>query len=66
MYATDSASGKPVLANDKAIFASYDGRVYAISTANGAVSWTYNAEGKIALEPQLFSEGRAAPRTRKS
>ncbi len=38
--ATDSIIGAPAIFTDRAVFASYDGRVYAYSLKTGAIVWT--------------------------
>ncbi|HIH19502.1 TPA: PQQ-binding-like beta-propeller repeat protein [Candidatus Micrarchaeota archaeon] len=53
----DAISGKGVLTEGKAIFASYNGKVYAVNTTNGIATWTYDSGGKIILEPVLASIG---------
>ncbi|MCX8175006.1 MAG: PQQ-binding-like beta-propeller repeat protein [Candidatus Micrarchaeota archaeon] len=50
--ATDAIIGAPVVFGSKAIYASYDGWVYAVSADSGTVLWTFNAKEKIEIEPQ--------------
>lgn len=52
----EAISGKGVLAFGKAIFASYNGKVYAVNATSGVTSWTYDAGGSIVLEPFLADE----------
>lgn len=63
LSATDSVSANPVLLGNKVIFASYDGRVYAINADTGATAWTYTAGETIALDPALAGNGTVAVAT---
>lgn len=56
--ATDSIIGKPVIFTDKAIFASYDGRVYAYSLKNGAITWTLDTGKFIAQGAVLVGKDK--------
>jgi outer membrane protein assembly factor BamB len=53
LSATDSVSANPVLAGNKVIFVSYDGRIYAINADSGSTVWTYTAGEPVALDPKM-------------
>ncbi len=58
--ATDAVVGRVVTAGDMALFASYDGNVYAVTLAGGVPVWTYHAGSSMTLEPQLADLGTLA------
>jgi len=61
--ATDAIIGSPVSASDRAIFATYDGRVYAYSLKNGAIIWTFDAGNLITQGAMLVSPDKASVAT---
>ncbi len=49
--ASASVAGKVLVAGDKAIYASYDGKVRAVSLQGGTASWIFEAKEPLTLEP---------------
>lgn len=58
--ATDVIIGKPAVTSDRAIFASYDGRVYAYSLKTGSIIWTFDAGQLITQGAVLVSPDKAS------
>lgn len=56
----EAISGRGVLASGNAIFASYNGKVYAVNATSGITTWTYDSGSKIILEPTLAGESIVA------
>jgi outer membrane protein assembly factor BamB len=52
-YACAGLHGSPVIAGDRVVFTSYDGKIAAVSTATGTQTWSVNLSGPSATTPAV-------------
>jgi len=61
--AADAITGRALLVSGKAIFASLNGKVYALDASSGTLVWSHDTGDRIVLEPQLFGQNSIAVAT---
>jgi outer membrane protein assembly factor BamB len=54
--ASGSVMGKPIISGNNVIFASSDGKIYALDSAAGKLQWRVDLGGKTSIEPAKAGE----------